>query len=82
MFAGSADELKQTKSNATSRILHSVILAKTLTDFNPQMVAGHSQEFSALVANQTLSLKMHLNWFQTYNAKKRAKLLLQPWRQF
>jgi [acyl-carrier-protein] S-malonyltransferase len=28
-------------------------------------------EFSALVANQTLSLKMHLNWFQTLtcNAK-------------
>jgi [acyl-carrier-protein] S-malonyltransferase len=58
MFAGSADELKQTKVTQPAVFLHSVILAKTLTDFNPQMVAGHSLgEFSALVANQTLSFE-------------------------
>ncbi len=39
--------------------LHSVILAKTLGNgFNPDMVAGHSLgEFSALVANNTLSFE-------------------------
>jgi [acyl-carrier-protein] S-malonyltransferase len=58
MFSGSADELKQTKVTQPAVFLHSVILAKTLNDFNPQMVAGHSLgEFSALVANQTLSFE-------------------------
>ncbi|HBK82207.1 MAG TPA: [acyl-carrier-protein] S-malonyltransferase, partial [Flavobacterium sp.] len=38
--------------------LHSVILAKTLIDFEPSMVAGHSLgEFSALVANHTISFE-------------------------
>ena len=51
MFKGSAEELKQTKVTQPAVFLHSVILAKCLTDFNPQMVAGHSLgEFSALVA--------------------------------
>ena len=51
MFNGSAEELKQTKVTQPAVFLHSVILAKCLPDFNPQMVAGHSLgEFSALVA--------------------------------
>jgi [acyl-carrier-protein] S-malonyltransferase len=51
MFKGIAEELKQTKVTQPAVFLHSVILAKCLTDFNPQMVAGHSLgEFSALVA--------------------------------
>jgi len=38
--------------------LHSVLLAKTLNDFVPDMVAGHSLgEFSALVANGALSFE-------------------------
>ena len=38
--------------------LHSVILAATLPDFKPDMVAGHSLgEFSALVANKALSFE-------------------------
>ena len=59
MFEGTADELKQTKVTQPAVFLHSVILAKTLGDsFQPDMVAGHSLgEFSALVANQTLSFK-------------------------
>jgi [acyl-carrier-protein] S-malonyltransferase len=58
MFSGSADELKQTKVTQPAVFLNSVILEKTLNDFNPQMVAGHSLgEFSALVANQTLSFE-------------------------
>ena len=52
MFAGTAEELKQTKVTQPAIFLHSVILAKTLgADFCPDMVAGHSLgEFSALVA--------------------------------
>lgn len=59
MFEGTADELKQTKVTQPAIFLHSVILAKTLGDsFKPGMVAGHSLgEFSALVANQTLSFE-------------------------
>lgn len=51
MFHGSADDLKQTRVTQPAVFLHSVILAKLLDDFNPDMVAGHSLgEFSALVA--------------------------------
>jgi [acyl-carrier-protein] S-malonyltransferase len=59
MFEGSEDELKQTKVTQPAIFLHSVILAKSLGDhFKPDMVAGHSLgEFSALVANQSLSFE-------------------------
>lgn len=58
MFNGTEEELKQTKVTQPAVFLHSVILAKTLTDFKPEMVAGHSLgEFSALVANGTLSFE-------------------------
>jgi [acyl-carrier-protein] S-malonyltransferase len=51
MFRGTADQLKQTDVTQPAIFLHSVILAKCLPDFNPDMVAGHSLgEFSALVA--------------------------------
>ena len=59
MFGGTDEELKQTKVTQPAIFLHSVILAKTLgNSFKPDMVAGHSLgEFSALVANQTLSFE-------------------------
>ena len=51
MFEGSAEDLKQTKVTQPAIFLHSVVLAKCLPDFAPDMVAGHSLgEFSALVA--------------------------------
>lgn len=51
MFRGTAEQLKQTDVTQPAIFLHSVILAKCLPDFNPNMVAGHSLgEFSALVA--------------------------------
>lgn len=51
MFRGTAEQLKQTDVTQPAIFLHSVILAKCLPDFNPDMVAGHSLgEFSALVA--------------------------------
>ncbi|MFA9186861.1 ACP S-malonyltransferase [Flavobacterium sp. FBOR7N2.3] len=58
MFEGTAEELKETKVTQPAVFLHSVILAKTLEDFKPEMVAGHSLgEFSALVANGVLSFE-------------------------
>lgn len=57
LFEGTAEELKETKVTQPAVFLHSVILAKTL-DIKPDMVAGHSLgEFSALVANGTLSFE-------------------------
>ena len=58
MFEGTAEELKETKVTQPAVFLHSVILAKTIQNFQPEMVAGHSLgEFSALVANGTLSFE-------------------------
>jgi [acyl-carrier-protein] S-malonyltransferase len=58
MFEGTDEELKQTKVTQPAIFLHSVILAKTSPEFNPDMVAGHSLgEFSALVANGTLAFE-------------------------
>ena len=51
MFEGTAEELKQTRVTQPAIFLHSVVTAKCLQDFTPDMVAGHSLgEFSALVA--------------------------------
>ncbi|MBS1650526.1 MAG: ACP S-malonyltransferase [Bacteroidetes bacterium] len=58
MFGGTDEELKQTKITQPAIFLHSVVLALTQNDFNPDMVAGHSLgEFSALVANKTLKFE-------------------------
>ena len=59
MFAGIDEDLKQTKVTQPAIFLHSTILAAVLGDsFRPDMVAGHSLgEFSALVANKTLSFE-------------------------
>ena len=59
MFEGSAEDLKQTSVTQPAIFLHSVIATELLgDDFNPDMVAGHSLgEFSALVANKTLSFE-------------------------
>ncbi|MEO1097788.1 MAG: ACP S-malonyltransferase [Bacteroidota bacterium] len=58
MFEGTAEQLKETKVTQPAVFLHSVILALTTDNFNPDMVAGHSLgEFSALVANKTLAFE-------------------------
>lgn len=58
MFSGSDEELKQTKVTQPAVFIHSVVAALTSENFKPQMVAGHSLgEFSALVANGTLSFE-------------------------
>ncbi|MEY3049562.1 MAG: hypothetical protein RL365_1600 [Bacteroidota bacterium] len=59
MFEGSDEALKQTNVTQPAIFIHSTILAECLGDsFKPDMVAGHSLgEFSALVANKTLSFE-------------------------
>lgn len=59
MFAGTDEDLRQTKVTQPAIFLHSVILAKSLGDeFKPDMVAGHSLgEFSALTAAGALSFE-------------------------
>ncbi len=57
MFAGTDEELKQTKVTQPAVFIHSVISAVcSADDFKPTITAGHSLgEFSALVAAQALT---------------------------
>ena len=59
MFSGTDEELRQTNVTQPAIFIHSVIQARVMgDDFKPDMVAGHSLgEFSALVANRTLSFE-------------------------
>ncbi|MGM9844511.1 MAG: ACP S-malonyltransferase [Muribaculaceae bacterium] len=59
MFAGTDEDLRQTRVTQPAIFLHSVILAKTLgEEFKPDMTAGHSLgEFSALVAAGALNFE-------------------------
>ena len=59
MFAGTDDDLKQTKVTQPAVFLHSVISALCMGEaFQPEMVAGHSLgEFSALTAAGALSFE-------------------------
>jgi [acyl-carrier-protein] S-malonyltransferase len=62
MFSGSEEDLKQTKVTQPAIFLHSVIAFRSIENTRPDMVAGHSLgEFSALVANGTLSFEDGLN---------------------
>lgn len=58
MFTGSDEDLKRTEVTQPAVFLHSVIAFKSIDSAKPDMVAGHSLgEFSALVANGTLSFE-------------------------
>lgn len=62
MFNGSEEDLKQTRVTQPAVFLHSIIAYKSIDPSSgsgsPDMVAGHSLgEFSALVANGTLSFE-------------------------
>src|SRR6187397_2197971 len=65
MFNGSEEDLKQTNVTQPAVFLHSVIVYRSIDpaiSAKPDMVAGHSLgEFSALVANGTLSFEAALN---------------------
>lgn len=57
MFAGTPDDLKQTRVTQPAVFLHSVAMAKAL-GIEPEAVAGHSLgEFSALVVSGALSFE-------------------------
>lgn len=58
MFQGTDEQLKQTNVTQPAVFIHSVIAYLTMSEVHPDMVAGHSLgEFSALVANKTLSFE-------------------------
>lgn len=59
MFAGTDEDLKQTRVTQPAIFLHSTILTAVLgNSFKPDMVAGHSLgELSALVANKTITFE-------------------------
>ena len=58
MFSGSEEDLRQTNVTQPAVFLHSIIAYKSIEQSQPDMVAGHSLgEFSALVANGTLSFE-------------------------
>lgn len=59
MFNGTEEDLRQTNVTQPAIFIHAVIAARVMGDnFRPDMVAGHSLgEFSALVANGTLSFE-------------------------
>ena len=80
MFSGTDEDLKQTKVTQPAIFLHSVILSKVLSEnFAPQMVAGHSLgEFSALVANGTLSFEDGLQLVAKRAAAMQKACELQP----
>ncbi|HTD93475.1 MAG TPA: ACP S-malonyltransferase [Chitinophagaceae bacterium] len=61
MFTGTDTDLKETKVTQPAVFLHSIIAFKSIDGARPDMVAGHSLgEFSALVANGTLSFESAL----------------------
>ena len=61
MFEGKEEDLKQTNITQPAIFLHSIIAYKSIENARPDMVAGHSLgEFSALVANGTLSFESGL----------------------
>lgn len=79
MFEGSDEELKQTKVTQPAIFLHSVALAKTIENFKPAMVAGHSLgEFSALVANGTLDFEAALKLVSQRALAMQKACELQP----
>src|SRR5690349_20262446 len=70
MFAGTEEDLKQTNITQPAIFLHSIIAFRSIENSRPDMVAGHSLgEFSALVANGTLSFE---NALQLVSIRARA----------
>ena len=74
MFEGSDEDLKKTNVTQPAIFIHSVILANCITNFNPDMVAGHSLgEFSAITATKVISFEDGLNLVvQRANAMHKA----------
>lgn len=78
MFAGTDEDLRQTKVTQPAVFLHSVILAKVL-GVKPDMTAGHSLgEFSALVAAGALSFEDGLSLVSKRAMAMQKACELQP----
>lgn len=80
MFAGTEEDLRQTKVTQPAIFIHSVALAKAMGDeFTPDMVAGHSLgEFSALVAAGALSFEEGLKLVSKRALAMQKACELQP----
>jgi [acyl-carrier-protein] S-malonyltransferase len=79
MFEGTDDQLKQTNVTQPAVFIHSVIAYLTTDHTTPDMVAGHSLgEFSALVANQTLSFEDALGLVSIRAKAMQAACEIQP----
>jgi [acyl-carrier-protein] S-malonyltransferase len=79
MFEGSEEQLKQTNVTQPAVFLHSVIAYLTMPEVSPAMVAGHSLgEFSALVANKTLSFEDALRLVSIRAKAMQAACEIQP----
>jgi len=79
MFEGTDEQLKQTNVTQPAVFIHSVIAYLTTEHTTPDMVAGHSLgEFSALVANQTLSFEDALRLVSIRAKAMQAACDLQP----
>jgi [acyl-carrier-protein] S-malonyltransferase len=79
MFEGTDEQLKQTNVTQPAVFIHSVIAYLTTDHTIPDMVAGHSLgEFSALLANKTLSFEDALNLVSIRAKAMQAACELQP----
>jgi [acyl-carrier-protein] S-malonyltransferase len=79
MFAGTEEDLKQTNITQPAIFLHSIIAFKGIENTRPDAVAGHSLgEFSALVANGTLSFESGLQLVSLRAKAMQKACELQP----
>lgn len=79
MFAGTEEDLKKTEVTQPAVFLHSIIAFRTIDSAKPDMVAGHSLgEFSALVANGTLSFESALELVMLRARAMQKACELQP----
>lgn len=79
MFEGTDEQLKQTNVTQPAIFIHSVVAYLTMDSVTPDMVAGHSLgEFSALVANKTLSFEDALRLVSIRAKAMQAACEIQP----
>lgn len=79
MFEGTDEQLKQTNVTQPAVFIHSVVAYLTMPEVHPDMVAGHSLgEFSALVANKTLSFEDALKLVSIRAKAMQAACEIQP----
>jgi [acyl-carrier-protein] S-malonyltransferase len=79
MFEGTDEQLKQTNVTQPAIFIHSVIAYLTTPTVAPDMVAGHSLgEFSALVANKSLSFEDALRLVSIRAKAMQAACEIQP----